>query len=115
MKSSLLKFKTIPLVLALFCIISVLISGCASSKDALTENGAITGMLKVVGNEPFTRLALQAADGKTYILECSKELRGLLLQHQGYQTTVEYDSVRQSFEGTTLHVIQAKIHQTIKD
>jgi hypothetical protein len=107
--------KNIFIIHVLFCVIAILPTGCTSSKETVSKQATLTGNIKVIGNEPFTHLALQTAEGKTYILECTKETRASLLQHQGYQTTVEYDSVHQSFEGTTLHVIQAKIHQTIKD
>jgi hypothetical protein len=115
MKLQFFILQNIFIVLVLFSAMGVLISGCSGSKGTISENETMTGTIKVVGNEPFTRLALQTAEGKTYILECQKETRALLLQHQGYQATVEYDSVRQSFEGTTLRVTQAQIRQTAKD
>jgi hypothetical protein len=115
MKPQFFILKNIYIILVLFCVIDVLISGCTSTKGTISEKRILTGTIKIVGNEPFTRLALQAADGKTYILECPKRTRALLTQHQGYQATVEYDSIRQSFEGTALRVTQAQIRQTAKD
>lgn len=71
------------------------------------DDKKVSGTVKVIGNEPFTSLALQTAEGKTYVLQCSSNLRTVLLNHQGYQTTVWYDSVKQVLNGKALHVIEA--------
>lgn len=115
MKLQFFILQNIFIVLVLFSAMGVLISGCSGSKGTISENETMTGTIKVVGNEPFTRLALQTSEGKTYILECQKEARALLLQHQGYQVTIEYNNVRHTFDGTTVHVTQATLHSTAKD
>jgi hypothetical protein len=87
--------------------------GCTISKETASEKKTFTGTLKVVGNEPFTSLALQTSTGKTFILQCPSNLRRILLNHQGYQTTVWYDSVKQTLSGHTLHIIDADTTFTV--
>jgi predicted component of type VI protein secretion system len=95
------------MLMLLFVIILLILCGCTTSKETANEKNELTGMLKVIGNEPFTKLALQTLAGKTYILQCPLTIQSALLKHQGYRTTVRYDSLKQTFEGQALHIIDA--------
>jgi hypothetical protein len=99
-------------ILIIFFVVS-LFAGCTTTKEMTAEKKAFTGTLKVVGNEPFTSLALQTSAGKTYILQCPSNLRRILLNHQGYQTTVWYDSVKQTLNGHALYIIDADTTFTV--
>lgn len=63
----------VTLLLALFGII-----GAGSMKGG-KEDIQVTGRIYVMGNEPFTQVAIQLEDGKVYALigEYDKELRAL--------------------------------------
>ncbi len=93
-------------ILIIFFIVSSF-AGCTTTKEMTAGKKVFTGSIKVIGNEPFTSLALQTSTGKTYILQCPSNIRRALLSHQGYQTTVWYDSVKQTLSGQALHVIDA--------
>ncbi len=59
----------------------------AGSMKGEKEEIQVTGRIYVMGNEPFTQVAVQLDDGKVYALigEYDKELRGL----QGRRVTVK--------------------------
>jgi hypothetical protein len=59
----------------------------AGSMKADKAEIQVTGRIYVMGNEPFTQVAIQLDDGKVYALtgEYDKELRGL----QGKRVTVK--------------------------
>ena len=97
----------------IFVFVVSLLAGCTTTKEMTRDKNMVTGSLKVIGNEPFTSLALQTSTGKTYILQCPADLRRILLNHQGYQTTVWYDSVKQMLNGQALHLIDADTTFTV--
>lgn len=74
---------TILLISAVF-----IINGCCNSKE--TSQNLIKGTITVIGNEPFTKLALK--DGENYFaLKCSKEFSDKLLKEQGSWYIIEFD------------------------
>jgi hypothetical protein len=73
--------------------------GCGSTNEKVVK-----GYIAIVGNEPFTKLAIQSDDTKTYILECSKELEKELWQKQGIRYYVQYSELRKEGDRTILVV-----------
>ncbi|PKL83663.1 MAG: hypothetical protein CVV24_03870 [Ignavibacteriae bacterium HGW-Ignavibacteriae-3] len=83
-------FRRTILYTTLFIFLSIIYGcSCNCGKDSDMEN-MIKGYIAVVGNEPFTKLALQTDDNKTYILECSKELKDELWKKQGSYYYIKY-------------------------
>ena len=68
-------------------------TGCASSKTVFDTPQKIVGEIVVIGNEPFTKLAVRVQDGKTYLINCSEGIRKSLLSHQGKIAEVFYDEI----------------------
>lgn len=64
----------------------------------------VVGIIRVVGNEPFTQLAVNL-DGKTvYTLECTKEVKSELMKNQGKVYEIVYKEIKETNEGVTLVV-----------
>ncbi|MGE5499458.1 MAG: hypothetical protein ACM3Q2_15360, partial [Syntrophothermus sp.] len=58
---------------ALLLVPLILFSSCSSSKDsARGEVKTIKGRVFVVGNSPFTHMALQTDSTTVYLLDCNK-------------------------------------------
>jgi hypothetical protein len=66
-----------------------------SAENEKTDDGypsytaAITGTLRLVGSDPFSRLVLSADDGKNYIIDEASPERGTLRSHQGRRIRME--------------------------
>jgi hypothetical protein len=71
-----------------------------------TANDTVTGVLYLVGNEPFTKLGLQIPDGTMYILKCTKEVESDLRSNQGKIVNVHYNGMEQIPEGQVLRVVK---------
>jgi hypothetical protein len=77
---------------------------CSTSQQMNSENGLLEGIIYSVGNEPFTKLGIQASDGTMYILNCSKDTEHALNFRQGKKVKVLYEKIEHSPEGLTLIV-----------
>jgi hypothetical protein len=89
-----------------FLLIIFLHVGCFSSKTVFDVPQKIVGEIMVVGNEPFTKLAVRAEDGKMDLISCNEEIRQLLLSHQGKITELFYDEIRRERSGDVINVIK---------
>ncbi len=92
---------------------SVLLCGgwlfsCASSQHTTTQPQKLVGRVFVIGNEPFTKLALKVEDGETCVLIGTKEIETMLLQHQGQVVQIFTTGVEETSEGKAWRVIQAE-------
>ena len=65
----------------------------------------------VVGNEPFTSLAVQTEHAKVYLIRCDQNTRQLLLGNQGRIVALVYNEIRTTQRGEELNVLSASIHQ----
>ena len=100
-----MKIKRLYLILAIAVVVYY---GCAASKD----NAAIkemTGQIVVVGNEPFTNVAIQVNPSTNYILDCSGEIRATLLDNQGKWVKIFYNKIDNSNNINTIEVQKAEI------
>ena len=70
----------------LFLTLILSIIGCAGNYNT----NQLSGTLYVVGNEPFTYLALDTKDGTVYKIECADSLKKELWQLQGNTVTLNY-------------------------
>lgn len=86
----------------------LLVSSCASSKNCEGEMKYESGTIAVVGNEPFTELALQVEGGESFILICDKELSEKLMRQQGQQYKIGYCKIEKKSRGTGLIVVKAE-------
>jgi hypothetical protein len=77
-------------------------NGCSSHKE--TTRGTIQGTVFVVGNEPFTTLAVEVSQGKMYRIASSADIRQHLLALQGKKVELQYSSVDTTAEGIMLQV-----------
>lgn len=80
-------------------------------KDISTVNDSLTGILNVIGNEPFTKLGLQDSNGTMYILKCTKEMESELRTKQGKKVSVYYRDREQIPEGQALKVVKFEFFQ----
>jgi hypothetical protein len=85
------------------------IPGCSSTRAI---QNPVIGIIQVVGNEPFTRLAVNINDKDVYLLECTQEVKTELLKNQQKIYQIIYSEVKESEEGITLVVNKAILLKT---
>jgi uncharacterized lipoprotein YehR (DUF1307 family) len=78
------------IILMLVLVMVLFVSGCAGSKNILQVK-SVVGKIVVVGNEPFTNLALQTSPSSILILDCSKETKDFLFNNQGKAVKIFYE------------------------
>ena len=93
-----MKFRKV-LIILIVAVFSLLEAGC--SCNCGKQENSIKGYITVVGNEPFTKLALRTENDKVFLLNCSKELESLLLKDQGNFYYITYNNIKEQ-EGTTI-------------
>lgn len=99
---------TKPIFLFIFAVMVTSFYSCCNCGKNLDDSNTVKGVITVVGNEPFTRLAIQTDDDKTYILKCSKELRDELWKHQGSYYVIQYGDIRKE-EGMNVLIVEKVI------
>lgn len=67
-----------------FLFIFSLFWGCSSSK------GSLEGTICMIGNDPFTEIAIQTDSITVYRIEASKEIKEVLIENQGRQAKIIY-------------------------
>lgn len=90
------------LIVAAFTLYSACSCKCGKNKDG---DNTLKGYITVVGNEPFTKLAIHTDDNKIYLLQCSKELSDQLWKQQGTYYYVTYSELRE-MEGVASIVVE---------
>ena len=80
-------------LLIFYTALSLIILGCGSSVKTAQALKSITGEIVVVGNEPFTNLALKTDFSKVYILKCDNKFKTILQQNQGRIAKIFYKNV----------------------
>ena len=85
-------------------LLSVVLVGVTCAGEIETIKGTLTGTIYVIGNEPFTSLALQDSTGKMYRISTMKDVRDRLLARQGRLVVLEYSKADTTREGITLSV-----------
>lgn len=96
------------MLLMVFVVVSALYLTACRCGACKTEENAIKGFITVIGNEPFTKLALKTDDGKFYVLKCSKELNAELNMRQGSYYIIQYGS-KLSEENNEVLVVEKAI------
>jgi hypothetical protein len=77
---------------------------CNCGKNSDGDN-SLKGYITVIGNEPFTKLALMTGEGKSFVLKCSKELQSELKMNQGNFYLVQYGAM-QTEEGNEVITVE---------
>lgn len=90
-----------------FVLVIILLS-CAASNSTGKAN-ELVGQVVVVGNEPFTDLALQVNPSLIYVLDCKGETRETLLGHQGKWVKIFYKKIEVKNNYKTIKVEKAEI------
>ena len=91
-----------------FLLLIISFSACCNCGKNLDEGNTLKGFITVIGNEPFTKLAIRTDDNKTYVLQVSKELKDELWKKQGNYYYVKYSDLREE-EGVSTIVVEKVI------
>ena len=92
--------------LVLFTFSIAAIPGCGNSHqlgDPITR-GTLRGVIYVIGNEPFTSLALQDSLGQMHRIHGPKDLENILYQRQGKAVAVTVVGTNQGAEGPVVEI-----------
>jgi hypothetical protein len=87
----------------------LLVVACGSSRTVIDPPATVTGQIMLVGNEPFTHLALIVDPRKSYLIECDSTTKQLLLSNQGRLANLVYNEIRKTDRGEELNVLSATI------
>ena len=87
----------------------LLAAACSPSRETIDPPGTITGQVMVVGNEPFTRLALLVSPEKSYLIQCDGVTKKLLMSNQGQIVELVYNKVLETDRGEELNVLSATV------
>lgn len=90
----------------LLLLIPVIFSACCNC--GTKEDSYLKGQIIIIGNEPFTQLALRMEDEKVFAIECDKELEKELRKNQGRPFTVSFKESRVENGIPILVVIKAE-------
>lgn len=90
------RFLNLLLVLPFFLI------GCSSSQDCGKQEKEITGISSVVGNEPFTEVAIVTDQNNVYIIKSPENIKNILYNNQGSYFKVKYIDTKDS---ANIHII----------
>ena len=71
---------------------------------ALLGSGKLSGTVYVVGNEPFTSMAIECSNGKMYRIKTTKELEKRLRGLQGKKVEVQYTKLVRTADAQTITV-----------
>ncbi len=93
----------IPVLFAMFVL------GCGTSKVSDRHVSYTTGEIEVVGNEPFIHLALKTDSTKIYILNCSRDVKNILMQNQGKISKIYYSEMDSTKTPSVIKVDSIKI------
>lgn len=75
---------------------------------AFVGGGKISGTVYVIGNEPFTSVAVECPNGKMFRITTTKELEKRLRGLQGKKVELQYTKLVRSAQGTTATVTEIK-------
>jgi len=96
-----------------FCLaLGLSLPECATKSVPLREQGELQGKVYLVGNDPFTQLALGIDERNYVVLLCSPEIDKYLRGHQGELAKVTYDGTSQVPEGQAVRV---KVAEVVKE
>jgi len=96
-------------VLSIFLAV-LIIESCFSSKAVFNEPQKVEGEIMVVGNEPFTRLAVRTEGGDVFLIGCNDEIKRTLLSNQGKRAELCYDEIEKKTYNKEIHVISFKVN-----
>lgn len=93
-----------------FLLLFILLSfnACCNCGKNIDEENTLKGTITVIGNEPFTKLALRTDDNKIYVLQVSNELKDELWKKQGSFYYIKYGDIRE-VEGISTLVVEKVI------
>lgn len=94
---------------AAFCAPLVLSSACSGTGGNQDSDSIVVGRIQVIGNEPFTRVAIETTSGETFILKCEESLEELLRGNQGKLVRVHFRGTERDPRGTALSVLRAEL------
>ncbi len=86
-----------------FIWLSLAVAGCCNC--GVQKENTITGVITVIGNEPFAKLAVKTAEGKFFVLDCPKEVEEKLYKKQGVKFILEYDDAYEKVGEKYLKII----------
>lgn len=80
--------------------------GCVHSResDDMTAQRTLKGTIYVVGNEPFTHLALQDSAGRMHRIKGPKAIEDVLYQRQGKPVVLTVVGTAEEAEGPVLQI-----------
>ncbi len=82
--------------------------GCTSSGTRATSLNTATGRVYVIGNEPFTKVALEVSAGTMYVLECAPDMEAMLRRKQGRMVKIHFTKTGRVPEGLSVKVVRTE-------
>jgi len=96
---------------AFLVLVTALIVSCAAHpQQTEASKNVLSGTVSVIGNDPFTRVALATSDSTMVVLQCSNSDDKQLRENQGKTARVTYDGAVTTSLGREVHVVKVEIN-----
>jgi hypothetical protein len=86
----------------------LIFSGCIETHHIMRAK-YIIGQVVMVGNEPFTNLAIQTSPTNIIILDCDNKTRNFLLKNQGQRVKIFYEKIDKTRSPNVIYVQKSEI------
>lgn len=90
------------------CVIISSLSGCRPDGVTDRQSSTLVGRIQLVGNEPFTALAVETGDGEVLIVNCDQTLAQYLRENQGKKFQLTYTPGELTPRGRSVNVVRAE-------
>lgn len=93
-------------VIGLLILFGIYLFPNCSSGNETGELKKLEGVIKIVGNEPFTYPSLQISKDTSYVINCTEEERNIFFEHQGRRFAIYYKEIKLGPAGNEIEMIK---------
>jgi len=87
----------------------LLLISCSAEQAARSSSSVVEGTIRTIGNEPFSRLAIELDGEAMYLLQLSDDDRMLLFSNQGKKARIYYSGMKFEPYGRVLYVLSVNL------
>ena len=86
-----------------------ILAGCSGARGQADEPQRMAGTVRVIGNAPFTSLAIETREGRMLALRCTEPDERRLRDLQGTEVEITYRCVEPTPQGDALRVLDYRL------
>lgn len=98
------------IIIVFISLFVILLISCSEKRveNTTPPKDSILGKIVIVGNAPFSKLALQINDSTIYILECTNAVKDSLINNQGELYKIYFSKILETEMDTKIIVTRAE-------